>query len=198
MQTSYVGGQPVEFGDFKVAILQGVAGPTSYAISTGDPVSNPAPGDFIAAPMPAITLSKRYLVTFFPASAGDVRAGAISGMASGWTALWQYSGNLGVVVTQNAAGSGMTPGTKVNLVFSGGTGGSGAAGTFTVLTATTGVITITNPGSGYTAAPTATISATGGTPATLTVAVDPGYGPVPNTTNLSAETLQFGAFVTQR
>ena len=198
MQTSYVGGQPVAFGDFKVALLQGVAGPTSYSLATGDPVANPAPGDFISAPMSAITVSKNYFVIFYPLAANDIRCGATSGMQSGWTALWQYSGNLGVSVAQNAAGSGMTPGTVVPLVFSGGTGGYGAAGYVTVLTATTIAITITNSGSGYTAAPTATISGTGGTPATLTVTAFPGYGPVPNTTNLSAETLVFGAFITER
>jgi hypothetical protein len=198
MQTSYVGAQPVEFGDIKIAVLLGVAGPTSYAIATGDPVSNPAPGDYIAAPIPALTVSKNYFVTFFPLAVNDIRCGAVSGMQSGWTALWQYSGNLGVAVVQNVAGSGMTVGVTVPLVFAGGTGGTGAAGTFTTTSATTGYITITNSGSGYTAAPTATVTGTGGTPPTLTVTAFPGYGPVPNTTNLSAETLQFGALVTQR
>lgn len=198
MQTQYVQGQPVEFGDLKAAILVGVAGPTSYSIATGDPVYNPAPGDYIAAPTPTVTVSKRFLVQFFPASAGDIRAGSPSSMQSGWTALWQYSGNLGVTVVQNAAGSGMTPGAVANLVFAGGTGGSGAAGYVTALSATVIAITVTNPGSGYTAAPTATVTGLGGTQPTFTVAVDPGYGPVANTTNLSGETLQFGALITER
>lgn len=198
MQTKYVGAQPVAIGDFKNAVLLGVAGPTSYAQATGDPVANPAPGDYISAPFPALTKSKNYLVTFFPSAVDDVRCGALSGMQSGWTALWLYSGNLGVSsVVQNAAGSGMTPGTVAAISFSGG-GGTGAAGTVTVLTATTVSIALTNSGSGYTTTPTATVAGTGGTPPTLTAAVFPGYGPVGNTTNLSAETLQFGAFVTER
>ena len=198
MQTSYVGLQPVAYGDIKTCVLQGVAGPTSYAQATGDPVANPAPGDNIVAPIPAVTLSKNFLVQFFPLAVADIRAGAVSGMQSGWVALWQYSGNLGVSsVVQNAAGVGMTPGTVVPIVFAGGNG-TGAAGTVTVLTATTVAIALTNPGAGYTSTPTATVSGTGGTPPTLTAAVYPGYGPVANTTNLSGETLQFGAFISER
>jgi hypothetical protein len=198
MQTSYVGAQPVSFGDIKVCVLQGVAGPTSYAQSTGDPVYNPAAGDFIVAPIPSVTLSKNYFVEFFPLSAGDIRAGSPSASVSGWTAIWLYSGNLGVeTIAQNAAGSGMTVGDVGTVTFTGG-GGTGATGTFTVLTATTGVFALTNGGAGYTSTPTATVTGTGGTPPTVTVTVFPGYGPVANATNLSAETLQFGALVSER
>lgn len=198
MQTKYVGGQPVAYGDLKVAVLAGVAGPTSYAQATGDPVANPAPGDYISAATPTITVSKNYLVQFFPLAVDDIRAGAVSGMQSGWVALWQYSGNLGVAtLTANAAGSGMTVGNVGTVAFTGG-GGTGATGTFTVLTATTGVYKITNAGSGYTSNPTATVTGTGGTPPTATAAAFAGYGPVANTTDLSAETLQFGALVTER
>jgi hypothetical protein len=198
MQTKYVGAQPVEFGDFKPCILLGVAGPTSYAQATGDPVANPAAGDYIAAPTRAISASKNYAVDFFPNAVDDIRAGALSGMQSGWTALWSYSGNLGVSsVVQNVAGSGMTVGTVVPIVFSGGNG-TGAAGTVTVLTATTVLIQLTNSGAGYTSTPTVTVSGTGGTPPTLTAAVFPGYGPVANTTNLSTEQVQFAALITER
>jgi hypothetical protein len=74
----------------------------------------------------------------------------------------------GVTAVTGTGGTGMTPGTYP-LVFAGGTG-SGAAGTITVLTATTFQTVITNPGS-YTVAPTVT-AATGGTPPTLTAAID--------------------------
>lgn len=198
MQTAYVGAQPVAFGDLKAAILLGVSGPTSYAQATGDQVANPAPGDYIVAPTPALTLSKNYFVEFAPLAVNDIRAGATSGMQSGWVALWLYSGNLGVEsVTQNAAGSGMTVGTTVPIVFSGG-GGTGAAGTGTVLSATTVQIILTSSGAGYTSTPTAAMSGTGGTPPTLTVAVFPGYGPVANTTDLHTEQLQFGALLSER
>ena len=197
MQTSYVGSQPVQFGDLKVAILLGVGGPASYAIATGDPVSNPASGDYIAFPMQAWTVSKNYEVDFAPATVGDIRAGATSGMQSGWTAFWVYSGNEGIATTvQNVAGSGMTPGNVGTITFSG--TGSGATGTFTVLTATTGTIAITNTGSGYTGTPTAVVTGTGGTPPTVTVTAAPASGPVAAGTNLSLESVQFGALITER
>lgn len=84
--------------------------------------------------------------------------------------LWQFSSTGSVAsVSQNAAGIGMTPGTTVPIVFGApAAGGVQATGTLTVLTATTFSSVITNPGSGYTSAPTATVSGTGGTPVTLT------------------------------
>jgi hypothetical protein len=83
----------------------------------------------------------------------------------------------------------MTPGTVVPLVFAGGTGG-GAAGSLTVLSATTVSIALTNTGS-YTSAPTASVSGTGGTPPTLTVTTAAASGVVAPGTNLSGETAQF-------
>lgn len=106
--------------------------------------------------------------------------------------IWIFSGvnGQGVTVVQNAAGSGMTVGTTVPIVFSGGTG-SGAAGTVTVLTATTVSITVTNPGT-YTAAPTASVSGTGGTPPTLTVGLATVGAQVTAGVNLSGETVRIG------
>lgn len=63
---------------------------------------------------------------------------------------------------QNQHGSGMTLGTYP-VTFTGG-GGTGAAGTFQATSATDGIPTITNPGSGYTSNPTVSVSGTGGTP----------------------------------
>lgn len=183
--------QSAQVGEFRLALLSGV-GPSSYA-AAGDPVSNPGTAEYINSPNDAVTLSGTYNVSFFPRAIG-IRAGAPSPSQSGWIALWTYSGKQGVVVTQNAAGIGMTPGTVVPIVFASGTG-SGAAGTVTVLTATTISINITNSGS-YTVAPNATISGTGGTPATLSVAI-PTAGVVPAGTNLSGEVVQFNALVSQ-
>jgi hypothetical protein len=192
VNTAYVY-QSAQIGEFRVALLW-AKGPASY-LAAGDPVYNPGANEYINFPDTALTLSGNYQVKFFPKSVPNIRAGAPSPGQSGWTALWLYSGKQGVTVVQNVAGSGMTPATVVPLVFSGGTGG-GAAGTVTVLTATTIKITLTNTGS-YTVAPTATISGTGGTPATLTVALTPSGGVVAPTTNLSAEVVQFGALVSQ-
>lgn len=108
---------------------------------------------------------------------------------------WLYSGGQGSGVTsvvQNAAGTGMTPGTYPLTFTNTGTNGSGAAGTVTVTaTAVTNVV-ITNPGSGYTSAPTVAIGGTpGGTPATLTASIGPVGGlEVASGTNLSAETVR--------
>lgn len=191
MNTAYVY-QSAQVGEFRPAVLWG-NGPASYA-AAGDPVYNPGSNEYINAPVSALTQSGNYEVKFVPTSAPNIRAGAPSPGQSGWTALWINSGKGGVIVTQNVAGTGMTPGNVSNITFSGGTGG-GAAGTVTVLTATTVSIKITNSGS-YTSAPTATVSGTGGTPPTLTVALA-GSGPVAVGTDLSAEVVQFGAFVSQ-
>ena len=93
MQTSYVGGgQTVQFGDLKLAVLLGTGGPTSYSQTTRDPVSPPGTGDYIAFPMSATTLSKLYRVDFYPSAVGSLRAGGsnLPGLAAvpGWTALW--------------------------------------------------------------------------------------------------------------
>lgn len=192
MNTNYVY-PSAQVGEFRQALLY-ASGPASYA-AAGDPVYNPGTNEYINFPSNALTQSGNYEVKFFPASTGNniVRAGAPTPGQSGWTAVWEYSGKQGVTVVQNAAGIGMTPGTVVPIVFAGGTGG-GAAGTVTVLTATTVAISITNSGS-YTVAPTATVTGTGGTPPTLTVALTPSGGVVPVATNLSGETVQFQALV---
>lgn len=192
MNTAYVY-QSAQIGEFRAAVLW-AKGPASY-LAAGDPVYNPGANEYINFPSSVLTKSGNYEVKFFPTTVPNIRAGAPSPGQSGWTALWLYSGKQGVTVVQNVAGSGMTPATVVPIVFAGGTGG-GAAGTVTVLTATTIKITITNSGS-YTVAPTATISGTGGTPATLTVALTPSGGVVAPTTDLSAEYVQFGALVSQ-
>jgi hypothetical protein len=196
MNTSYVQGQTVQVGDLKPAVLWGY-GPASYNLATGDILYNPGNSDYIEFPSDCTTQTGNYSLTATPISAGTLRAGAPSPSQSGWMWVWKYSGEQGVKsVVQNAAGVGMTPGTVVPIVFSGG-GGAAAAGTVTVLTATTISIQITNSGQGYTTTPTATVTGTGGTPPTLTVTTFPAYGIVPNGTNLSQEVVQFGALVSQ-
>lgn len=197
MNTAYVY-QGAQVGEFRNSLLW-AAGPASYSQANGDPVYNPGANEYINFPCDCTTLSGNYCVKFVPSAvgAGIIRAGAPSPSKSGWTALWFYSGRQGIAtLVQNAAGSGMTPGTVVPITFSGG-GGNGAAGTVTVLTATTISIAIIDEGQGYTSAPTATVSGTGGTPPTLTATVAPAAGIVANATNLSAELVQFGALESQ-
>jgi hypothetical protein len=93
MITQYVqGGQTVEFGEIKLAVLLGTGGPSSYSQTTRDPVQNPGQGDYIAFPMTAETLSKTYRVEFYPTATGQLRAGGLNlpGATStaGWTARW--------------------------------------------------------------------------------------------------------------
>jgi hypothetical protein len=161
-------------------------GPLSYLV-TGDPigVNNNQTGiaalglstiDNIEAG--GFSISGAYQVFAQPTGKGSRKV---------WNMLWNGLGGVTGVV-QNAAGTGMTPGTY-SLVFAGGGGGTGAAGTVTVLTATTiATPVITSAGRGYTSAPTATF-VPGGTAATLTVTAGT-IGPVASTTNLSAETVR--------
>ena len=196
MNTNYVYPSS-QVGEFRNALLY-ASGPASVA-AAGDPVYNPGASEYIVFPNSVLSLSGNYQVKFFPAAVGNniINAGAPQGSPSqsGWTALWLYSGRQGLVVTQNATGTGMTAGTYP-ITFSGGTG-AGAVGTVTVSTTAVTAVNITNAGS-YTSAPTAAIGGSpGGTPATLTVALAASGGPVAVTTNLSAELVQFAALIRQ-
>ena len=73
----------------------------------------------------------------------------------------------GIINLTLVGGSGYTTGTYT-ISFSGG-GGTGAAGTVTVVTGQYGSYIISNYGSGYTSAPTATISAGAGSGGSITV-----------------------------
>jgi len=180
---------PARLGD-KQQIVTDHTGPASYPAggetlgvlnnSTGVTAQGLSSIDFLD--VMDVSVSGNYFVNSQPSGAGTRKTAKL---------LWFFSGvnGQGVLVTQNAAGSGMTPGTKVNIVFAGGTGPGGAVGTVTVLTATTIQINVTNPGS-YTTAPTATISGTGGTPATLTVALAAINTQVTAGVNLSGETVR--------
>jgi hypothetical protein len=199
MNTSYVY-PSAQYGEFRLALLYGT-GPASYAPSTGDPVYNAASNEYIDFPMSVLSLSGNYEARFFPTSAGVgsafIRAGAPSPSQSGWNARYFFTninGGSGVGSVTNSGGSGMTAGTYA-LSFSGG-GGSGAAGTITVSTSAVTATVITNPGTGYTSAPTVS-AATGGTPPTLTSHLSVAGAEVAAGANLTGESFQFGGFVSQ-
>lgn len=183
-------GYPQSIGA-KIQVIADHYGPSSYNVTTGDIYTaignqNQSGFDKVSA---GASLSGVYSVTSrYPAGTG-VGVGTTSVVF-----FWSFGTTGSVTVAQNAAGTGMTTGTVVPIVFSGG-GGTGAAGTVTVLSATTISIAITNPGSGYTSAPTAVISATGGTPATLTVTLTTAGQAVTAGTNLSAEVVRIEAIM---
>jgi hypothetical protein len=182
MQLTFLHGYPDYVG--KRFIFAGYGtGPVSY-LATGDPIVLPRYDNYIDTAFPALTLSGNYEVRFAPSTSGSR---AIQ------SAFWFYSGKQGVVsVTQNVAGTGMTPGTYVANATGG--GGAGAQIQVTVLTATTiGPVVLLSTGSGYTSGPTFA-PATGGTPPTFNVVIAPGSGLVAAGLNLSAETVQFGGF----
>ena len=126
------------------------------------------------------------------ANSGNLNCVALtggSGVRSTVKLLWAYTNYNGpsIATVTGTGGTGMTPGTYP-LAFSGG-GGTGAAGTITVTSATTYTIAITNVGSGYTSAPTVT-AATGGTPPTLTATTSTVGLQVAAGTNLSSESIR--------
>jgi hypothetical protein len=160
-------------------------GPTSY-VTTGDPVSLPLPYTYIDAIFGGtITVSGTYYVT--PSISQIVTRPA-------WKLIWNYATAGSVAsVAQNVAGTGMTAGTYTVTATTG-----TAQITVVVATATTlGAITVINPGSGYTTAPTFTLTGTGGTPATLTATLSTINGAVPAGANLSAESIQIAGYGVQ-
>jgi hypothetical protein len=81
-------------------------------------------------------------------------------------AAWDFSKDEVGSVTINNGGNGYT--SAPTVAFSGGGGGTGAAGTAVIQNGAVVSVTITNPGSGYTAAPTVTFSGGGGVGAAAT------------------------------
>lgn len=199
MNTGYVY-QGAQVGEFRNSLLW-AAGPASYSQTTGDPVYNPGANEYISFPSSTRTQSGNYNVDFSPTAVGYgiVRAGAPSPTQSGWTARWSFAnigGGSGVASVTGSGGSGMTVGTYPLSIAAPPTGGVQAVGSITVLTATTYTIAISNPGAGYTSAPTTT-AATGGTPPTLTAHLSVAGAEVATGANLSAELIQFGALESQ-
>ena len=158
---------PARLGD-KQQVVVDHTGPALYAAGgetigasnsmTGITVQGLSALDFVD--MMDLTVSGNYSLATQPTGNGHRKTVKL---------LWFFSGvnGQGVTATQNSAGSGMTVGNVGTIAFTGGTSTVTATGTFKVLTATTGTITITNPGV-YTVAPTsATVTGTGGTPPTI-------------------------------
>lgn len=172
------------------AVIVDHTGPASYAL--GGEALNPSS---TLGGSNVFGLASFYKIDGGVSNSGNYRADGIysgNGPRPSVKLKWTYNGSgIGVdAVTQNVAGSAMTVGTTVPIVFAGG-GGTGAAGTITVLTATTFSVQITSPGTGYSTAPTATVSGTGGTPPTLTTSL--GFntgGEVAATTNLTTESVR--------
>jgi hypothetical protein len=114
MQTQYLQNQTAQYGDLKPAMLLGTNGPSSYSQTTRDPVANPGAGDYIEFPMEAVTLSKNYVVRFYPLAAA-LREGAPSAAQSGWVAMWFNN-----TTTAGTVGNEVTAGTNLSaeqLVF---------------------------------------------------------------------------------
>ena len=181
--TRWTGGSwPDSFGGHKAGAV-GYSGPTSYVPATGDAIATDGilgSGTRTHAIIPSLTSDGLYEVKVQPDNA--------VGVPSSWAARWFYAGNIsgvdGVVIA--TAGSGQTNGTY-SIAGSGG-GGTGATVGITIAGGAITAAQVTNPGSGYTSAPTFTVSE-GGTPGTLTASVgNVGGGEVAAGTDLSGST----------
>jgi hypothetical protein len=165
-------------------------GPASYSQATGDILTAQSLGlrsiDFVANENSG------------PGGIYEVNATSPSNVGSNpatQSLHWYFATSSSVAtVAQNAAGIGMTPGVTVPIVFGAPpAGGTQATGTLTVLTATTFSYQITNPGKGYTSAPTAVVSGTGGTPVTLTTTLSAAGAEATTGANLSGLTVRIMA-----
>lgn len=90
--------------------------------------------------------------------------GGGAGTGATGTVVLSATGNV-KSVTVGGSGTGYT--NNDPLIFTGG-GGTGAAGTITVVTGNITAVTMSNNGSGYTSAPTVTVTTAGGSGNTLT------------------------------
>jgi hypothetical protein len=180
MQLTFLQGYPDYVG--KRFIFAGYGnGPASY-VASGDSILLPRYDNYIDVIFSALTVGGAYEVKAMP---------SVYGNRAPFVLLW--SGVAGTVasVAQNAAGTGMTPGTYI--VNATGGGGQGAQASVVVASATTlGAITVLNAGTGYASAPTFTLAA-GGTSATLTATLATA-GPVAAGFNLSQQVVQIGGF----
>lgn len=170
-------GLPDVFGAH-IASVSDYQGPASYPAG-GDPVPVATllgagrRAHFIAG---TVTVDGLYEVNFKPSGTGP---------SLNWFAIWEYLSGQGVDgISIATAGTGQTNGTyTINGV---GGGGTGAQASITIAGGVITAVSILNPGSGYTSAPTFTV-AEGGTPGTLTATIGSIAGvQVANGTNLSA------------
>lgn len=183
LNTRWTGGSwPDTFGGHRAGAV-GYSGPTSYTPVTGDALAVNGilgSGTRTHAIIPTLTSDGLYSVKVQPDNA--------KGVPASWIARWFYAGNVsgvnGVIIA--TAGSGQTNGTYT-IAATGG-GGTGATVSITVAGGAITVAHVTNPGSGYTSAPTFTV-AEGGTPGTLTATFgSTGGGEVVTGTDLSGST----------
>jgi hypothetical protein len=164
------------------------SGPASYSPTTGDVLSMPDFYYLDAVFGDPLSVSKNYYVRPFPSTVGTTRAT--------WAWKWYYAGSAGqglgvdgVVIS--TAGTGQTNGTYT--ISGTGGGGTGAQVSVTIAGGAITGVSVVNPGTGYTSAPTFTV-AEGGTPGTLTATIGSiGGVEVGAGTNLSGESVQFAA-----
>jgi len=119
---------------------------TSVAVTPSTATIAPAVGMTISS---GTVIPTNSIITNINGS--TITIGTVTGYTSTTTPAPIINGLTGI---SGSGGSGMTVG-AYPLAFTGG-GGTGAAGTLTVLTATSFSVVLTNQGSGYTSAPTVT------------------------------------------
>lgn len=160
-------------------------GPASYVNGTGDPLQIPRFQNYIDLVIEALSASGNYIVAGLATSVGPRLT---------WNLIWKFSSTGTVASLAIAgAGTGQTPGTYSVAA----TGGGGSGATASIVVAGGGTVTaipvITNPGTGYTSAPTFTL-VSGGTPATFTATLSVAGQQVASGANLSGESVQIGGF----
>lgn len=181
MQLTFLHGYPDYIGK-RFAFVGYGSGPTSLP-AAGDVISFPRYDNYIDHVVGGTTPDGAFTTSAQPSAVGP---------RATWYLIWKFATAGSVAsVAQNAAGTGMTPGTYTVLATGG--GGSGASASVVVATATTlGAITVT-PGKNYTSAPTFTLVA-GGTSATLTATLSAIGAVVATGANLSTEQVQVAGF----
>lgn len=170
----------------RMAFAGSVTGPAAYG-TTGDKLDPFRQTMRYDAVFGGVSVSQTYELKFFP-SAAAVRAD--------WRGYYFFVGGGSVaLVTPAGGGTGMTPGTyTVNAT---GGGGTGAQAVVTVTATSVTSATVTKPGTGYASAPTFSLAAAGGTPATLAATLSSAYFPVLPGANLSSESFIISGFCGQ-
>jgi hypothetical protein len=144
--------------------------PGFYTIPGTSPISTPATSFFAQGTSVGVYVLELGYIAGIDASITALNAWieANPGVFYGYLvpAAWDYSKDeVGSIVINNG-GNGYTSAPTVG--FSGGGGGTGAAGTAIIQNGAVVAVTITNPGSGYTSAPTITFTGGAGVGATAT------------------------------
>jgi hypothetical protein len=180
MQLTLLHGYPDFVG--KRATWCGYGNGPSSLLAAGDLVKLPCFGYYIDA----IAGSFRSVSGIYDVIAQPAAVGA----RASWSLIWRFATTGSVAsVAQNQAGTGMTTGTYIVTA----TTGTAQISVVVASATTLGAITVLNPGSGYTLAPTFTLAA-GGTSATLTATLSTIGATVAAGANLSAEQVQIMGF----